>query len=221
MPGVLGDRGHHQEHIGQRHPAVPGAPAADLVLVQAAQPLAGLQAPAPPASGPRPLAPGRSAAGRPGRRTRSTPAPGAPAAAQQQPAAPSVRHASAVERQAAPRVLTAALGPWPALLRSQHAGPIRSASRAADVDALGPHPGGSGSVALTASTYGIPRVSSQPRSAGLPRPARVAASPWPARACSRTRPGPGMPAAFKRGIVDPALGRYSSRSITPCPAAVA
>jgi hypothetical protein len=46
MPGMLGDRGHDQERVrqhGQGHPAVPGAPAADLVLVQAAQPLAGLE----------------------------------------------------------------------------------------------------------------------------------------------------------------------------------
>jgi hypothetical protein len=88
VAGVLGDRGHHQEHIrqhGQDHPPIPGAPAANLVLVQAAQPLAGLQAPPPPASDTRPPEPGRPAAGRRDRRTRGRPARrcegcGAPAA---------------------------------------------------------------------------------------------------------------------------------------------
>jgi hypothetical protein len=45
--GVLGEGRHHQEGVGehrQRGPAVPGAPAADLVLVQATQALAGLEA---------------------------------------------------------------------------------------------------------------------------------------------------------------------------------
>src|SRR4029453_10385788 len=60
---------------GQGHPAVPGAPAANLVLVQATQPLAGLQAPPLPASGFRRPGPGRPAAGRPDRRTRGRPAP--------------------------------------------------------------------------------------------------------------------------------------------------
>jgi hypothetical protein len=44
--GVLGDRGYHREGVGQHgqgHPRVPGVPTADLVPVQAAQPLAGLE----------------------------------------------------------------------------------------------------------------------------------------------------------------------------------
>jgi len=45
--GVVGKGCHHQEGVGehrQRDPPVPGPPAADLVLVQADQALAGLQA---------------------------------------------------------------------------------------------------------------------------------------------------------------------------------
>ena len=47
VAGLFGSGGHHQEgvgHHGQGGPAVPGAPAADLVLVQADQALAGLEA---------------------------------------------------------------------------------------------------------------------------------------------------------------------------------
>jgi arsenite methyltransferase len=77
-----------QEGIGQHgqgHPPVPGAPAADLVLVQAAQALAGLERLLHPPAGPGHPASGRPAAGWPGRRTRSRPArrcegSGAPAA---------------------------------------------------------------------------------------------------------------------------------------------
>ena len=46
VPGVVGQGGDHQEGVGkhgQGHPAVPGAPAADLMLVQAAQALASLE----------------------------------------------------------------------------------------------------------------------------------------------------------------------------------
>jgi hypothetical protein len=78
MAGVLGDRGHHQERVGQHgqdHPPVPGAPAADLVLVQAAQPLAGRERLLHPPTSTPPPGPGRPAAGRPGRRTPSRPAP--------------------------------------------------------------------------------------------------------------------------------------------------
>jgi hypothetical protein len=45
--GVFGHGRHHQEGVGEHGkggPAVPGAPAADLVLVQATQALAGLEA---------------------------------------------------------------------------------------------------------------------------------------------------------------------------------
>src|SRR5215211_7348064 len=55
VAGVLGDRGHHQEGVrqhGQGHPAVPRAPAADLMLVQAAQALAGLERLLYPPAGP-------------------------------------------------------------------------------------------------------------------------------------------------------------------------
>jgi len=46
MLGVFGERGHHQERVRQHrqgHPPVPAAPAAHLRVVQAAQPLAGLE----------------------------------------------------------------------------------------------------------------------------------------------------------------------------------
>ena len=55
VAGAAGGGQDHKEGVGehgQRHPAVPGAPAADLMLVQADQALAGLDAlfhrPAPP-----------------------------------------------------------------------------------------------------------------------------------------------------------------------------
>jgi len=51
-------------------------------------------------------------------------------------------------------------------MRSQPAGGMCSASRAADAGV--PDGDRSGSVHLTASTYGSWRLSSQPRSAGLP-----------------------------------------------------
>jgi hypothetical protein len=51
-------------------------------------------------------------------------------------------------------------------MRSQPAGGTRPASRAAGVG--DPDGMGSGSVHLTASTYGSRRPSSQPRRAGLP-----------------------------------------------------
>jgi hypothetical protein len=90
--------------------------------------------------------------------------PGAQAAAQQQPA-PHPSGASAV--LSARRLQAYQRRPLaPALRRSQPAGGICSASRAAD--AGGPDAGGSGSVHLTASTWGSWRVSSQPRSVGLP-----------------------------------------------------
>jgi hypothetical protein len=57
------------------------------------------------------------------------------------------------------------LAPCPALSRSQHSGGTWAASRAAGT--LDPDGGNSGSVALTASTEGNWRSSSQPRSAGL------------------------------------------------------
>jgi hypothetical protein len=47
VAGVVGQGGDHQEGVGnhgQGGPAVPGAPAADLMLVQAAKALAGLEA---------------------------------------------------------------------------------------------------------------------------------------------------------------------------------
>jgi hypothetical protein len=47
VAGAVGGREHHEEGVGdhsQGGPAVPGAPAADLVLVQAAKALAGLEA---------------------------------------------------------------------------------------------------------------------------------------------------------------------------------
>jgi len=55
VPGAVGGRKHHEEGVGehgQGGPAVPGPPAADLMLVQADQAFAGLEAlldgPAPP-----------------------------------------------------------------------------------------------------------------------------------------------------------------------------
>jgi hypothetical protein len=47
MPGTIGGRKHHQDGVGnhgQGGPAIPGAPAADLMLVQATKALAGLEA---------------------------------------------------------------------------------------------------------------------------------------------------------------------------------
>src|SRR5215216_3429110 len=47
VAGPFGQGGHHQEGVGehgQGGPAVPGAPATDLVLVQATQALGGLEA---------------------------------------------------------------------------------------------------------------------------------------------------------------------------------
>src|SRR5215218_7528667 len=47
VAGAVGGREHHEDGVGehgQGGPAVPGAPAADLVLVQATKALAGLEA---------------------------------------------------------------------------------------------------------------------------------------------------------------------------------
>jgi hypothetical protein len=112
VAGVLGDRGYHQERVGQHgqgHPPVPAAPAATWCSSRPHSPLPAWKAP-PPASGSAPPGPGQPAAGRLGRRTRRRPAPrwsgcDAPVAS-----APPIRRVSGGQRHPAPRIPAAALG---------------------------------------------------------------------------------------------------------------
>src|SRR5215218_6095013 len=113
VAGVLGDRGHHQEGVrqhGQGYPPIPGAPAPDLMLVQAAQSLAGLERLLDPPAGPgHPDQGDQRQAGWAGAyvvRQFS----GAKAAADQQPALPALRRAGGGQRHPAPPIPAAALG---------------------------------------------------------------------------------------------------------------
>jgi CBS domain-containing protein len=110
---------------------------------------------------PPPPAPGRPAAGRPGRRSGRTLAPGREMASDQQP----VPHPSGAPTRLSDTPAQAyrrlPLAPSPALICSQHSSGTRAASVLADAG------GCSGSVQRTASTYGGLRVSSQARNVGL------------------------------------------------------
>jgi hypothetical protein len=112
-PGVLGDRGHHQEGVrqqGQGGPAVPGAPAATWCWSRPHSPLPACRRLLyPPARPGHPHQPDQRQAGRASAHVvRQLPAG---QAAAQQPALPPVRRASAVERQAGSRRISG--GPWP------------------------------------------------------------------------------------------------------------
>jgi hypothetical protein len=121
------------------------------------------------------------------------------------------------------------LAPCPALRRSQQCGGMCSASRAASTG--GPNALGSGSVALTASTLGSWRPSSQPRSAGLPpstasavtqpagTPAASAVQHHPGQLGLGREPDPGGDAGGlqARGIVSPALGQVQLAVDHPVP----
>jgi hypothetical protein len=151
---------------GQGHPPEPGAPAADLVLIQAAQPLGGLEGflhrPAAPGH-PRQAANGRVAG--PAQRYKAS----APvcrlrrmSSRRAQPAgAPSAVSSTCV--QAYQRL---PLAPSPGLMVSQRSGGTPAASNLAGVG--GPSGTWSASVHRMASTYGIRWVSSQARKLGLP-----------------------------------------------------
>jgi hypothetical protein len=105
---------HHQGRVGQHgqgHPPIPGAPAADLVLVQAAQPLAGLERLLHPPATPRdPHQGDQRQTGRAGAHIEGQ-LSGGQAAADQQPAPPSLRRTGGGQRRPAPRIPAATLGP--------------------------------------------------------------------------------------------------------------
>jgi hypothetical protein len=116
VAGAFGQSDHDQEGVGkhrQRGPAVPGAPAADLMLVQAAQSLGGLERLLDPPTG----------SGRFHQATRGRLAgaiaqvegqlPAGQVAADKQPALPPDRRTRSAERGAAPGVPALALGTVP------------------------------------------------------------------------------------------------------------